>query len=83
MCSPMAEKLLGENKYFITFKDDYSEYRAVYLINLKTKLTDVLSRLLAEVKTAGYTVKELLIDGGREFNNSQIHKTVQKAGLNH
>lgn len=83
VCGPMPEKSLGGNRYFVVFKDDYSKYRTVYLMKEKSEVKEMLSKFLSEVKTAGYTLKELLTDGGGEFNNSEVHDIVQKAGLNH
>lgn len=83
VCGPMPEKSLGGNRYFVAFKDDYSKYRAVYLMKEKSEVKVMLSRFLAEVKTAGYTLKELLTDGGTEFKNAEVDAIVQKAGLHH
>ncbi|GBN41567.1 Retrovirus-related Pol polyprotein from transposon TNT 1-94 [Araneus ventricosus] len=81
VCGPMPEKSLGGNRYFVAFKDDYSKYRTVYLIKKKYDIKEMLSRFLSEMKNAGYMLKELLTDGGGEFNNSEVHQIIQKEGL--
>lgn len=64
MCGLMPEKSLsGNNRYFVAFKNNYSKYRIVYLIKERSQLKEMLARFLAEVKTVGYTLKELLTDG--------------------
>ncbi|GBM61163.1 Retrovirus-related Pol polyprotein from transposon TNT 1-94 [Araneus ventricosus] len=35
------------------------------------------------MKNAGYMLKELLTDGGGEFNNSEVHQIIQKEDLSH
>ncbi|GBN07657.1 Retrovirus-related Pol polyprotein from transposon TNT 1-94 [Araneus ventricosus] len=83
MCGPMPEKSLGGNRYFVAFKDDFSKYRTVYLIKEKSEVKEMLSRFLSEMKNAGYMLKELLTDGGGEFNNSEFPQVIQKESLSH
>lgn len=78
VCRPVLKKSLDGNRYFVAFKDDFSQYRTV-----QRKTEAVITKFAAKVKTAGYTLKELWTNGGREFNNSEVHSIVQKAGLNH
>lgn len=49
----------------------------------KPQVKGMLLRFLAETKTAGYALKALLTDGGREFNNHKVQNILQNAGLNH
>ncbi|GBM70680.1 hypothetical protein AVEN_270787-1 [Araneus ventricosus] len=83
VCGPTPEMFLGGNRYFFAFKDDCSKYRTVYLIKEKSEVKEMLSRLLSEMKNAGYMLKELLTDGGGEFGNSEVHQIIQKEGLSH
>lgn len=83
VCGPMPEKSLGGSKYYVVFKDDFSKYRRVYFLKQKSEVKDKLSQFISEVKTRGHCIKELLTDGGGEFNNSDVHKVVCELGLNH
>lgn len=72
-----------DNKVRELRNKNYSKYRTVYLIKEKSQMKEMLARFLAEVKTANYTLKELLTNGGGEFINSEVLNIVQKAGLNY
>ena len=49
----------------------------------KSDVVDKLKQLLAKVRTIGHTVKEMLTDGGGDFDNSDVRAVTQQAGLNH
>ncbi len=83
VCGPMQEDSFKGFRYFVDFKDDYSRYRSVFFLKKKSEVVDKLKILLAQVKTLGHTVKELLTDGGGEFDNSEVRSITQQAGLNH
>jgi hypothetical protein len=59
-------------KYFVTFKDDFSSYRNVSFMKQKSEVVVKLKQFLAEARTAGHTVKELLYDGDGEFEWKQV-----------
>jgi hypothetical protein len=79
----MQENSFSGCRYFVCFKDDFSKYRSVYFIKQKSDVVNKLKQFLAEVKTLGHTVKELLTDGGGEFDSSHVKAVTQQFGLNH
>lgn len=79
----MPEKSLGGKRYFVDFKDDFTKYRSIYFLKEKSEVKEKLSQFLLEVKTIGHTVKEILSDGGKEFNNADVKKIMHAAGLHH
>ena len=83
VCGPMQEDSFRGYRYFVNFKDDFSKYRDVYFMKQKSEVAEKLKYFLAKVKTAGHTVKELLTDGGGEFDNKEVRQITQQIGLNH
>lgn len=83
VCGPMQEDSFQGSRYFIVFKDEYSKYRAVYFLKRKSDVPEKLKVFLAEARTLGHTVKELLSDGGGEFDNKLMREITQEAGINH
>jgi hypothetical protein len=83
VCGPMQEDSFQGSRYFAVFKDEYSKYRAVYFLKRKSDVPEKLKVFLAEARTLGHTVKELLSDGGGEFDNKQMREITQEAGINH
>ena len=83
VCGPMQEDSFSGCRYFVNFKDDYSKYRSVYCLKHKSDVTDKLRVFLAEAKNLGHTVKELLTDGGGEFDNYAVKSIVEGVGLHH
>ena len=83
VCGPMQEDSFQGFRYFLVFKDDYSKYRSVYFLKKNSDVVNKLKQFLAEVRTIGHTVKEMLTDGGGEFDNSDVRVVTQQAGLNH
>ena len=81
VCGPMEESSLRGMRYFVCFKDDFSKYRRVYFMVLKSEVVDKLKQFLAEVAVAGHSVKTLMTDGGAEFDNAGVRKVLN--GIEH
>ena len=81
VCGPMEESSLSGMRYFVCFKDDYSKYRRVYFMVLKSEVVDNLKEFLAEVAVAGHSVKVLMTDNGTEFDNAAVRKLLN--GIEH
>lgn len=82
VCGPMQEQSIGGAKYFVCFKDDFTKFRRVFFIKLKSDVTECLKSFLGESSVAGHTIKELLCDGGMEFNNASIKSMLSSKGIN-
>ena len=50
ICNPFLTASWNDHRYFITFTDDYSCYRYLYLIHEKSKSLDVFKVYKAEVE---------------------------------
>ena len=68
-------------RYFVLFKDDFSRYRQVYFMKEKSEVSSKLEEMLAEARTSGNTVKELLSDNGLEFDNEKVRKILWQDGV--
>lgn len=82
VCGPFEASQAG-NRYFVLFKDDFSRYRYVYFIKEKSEVSEKLKIVLAEIRVAGYTVKELLTDNGGEFVCNKINQSLNQHGIRH
>ena len=68
-------------RYFVLFKDDFSRYHWVYFMKEKSEVSSKLEEMLAEARTSGNTVKELLSDNGLEFDNEKVRKILWQHGV--
>jgi hypothetical protein len=83
ICGPMQESSFRGFRYFIVFKDDFSKYRCVYFMKKKAEAVDKFRQFLAETKTIGHTVRELLTDGGGEYESKEFAGVLHQHGISH
>ena len=81
VCGPFEMPSFRGYRYFVLFKDDFSRYRRVYFMKGKSEVSSKLEEMLAEARTSGNTVKELLSDNGLEFDNEKVRKILQQHGV--
>ena len=81
VCGPFEMPSFRGYRYFVLFKDDFSRYRRVYFMKEKSEVSSKLEEMLAEARTSGNTVKELLSDNGLEFDNEKVRKILQQHGV--
>ena len=61
LCGPMSTNARGGYEYFITFIDDYSWYRYIYLMHHKSKAFEKFKEFKAKVKNHhGKSIKCLI-----------------------
>ena len=82
-CGPMEEESFSGYRYFVCFKDDYSKYRHVYFLKKKSEVSEKLKQFISEAKIHGHVIKELLTDGGGEFDNKDVKELAALHGWNH
>lgn len=80
VCGPFQNSTSGY-RYFVLFRDDYTKFRIIYFIKEKSEVADKLKQFLAETKTTGHVVKELLSDNGGEFDNKEVKEILQREGI--
>ena len=83
VCGSLPEQSFQCYRYFVVFKDELSKYRSVCFLRTKSDVTEKLKIFLAEARNLGLTVKELLTDGGGEFDNHNVKAVIEGAGLHH
>lgn len=80
VCGPFPYSI-SKFKYYVLFKDTFSKYRWIYFLKQKSEVHGRLKEFLAEVKTSGHILKELLSDNGGEFDNEQVRNTLRQFGI--
>ncbi|GBN11684.1 Retrovirus-related Pol polyprotein from transposon TNT 1-94 [Araneus ventricosus] len=81
VCSPMQEITLGGTRYYVCFKDDFSKFRRLFFTLKKSEVVNCLKTFISESEAAGHRIKELLSDGGTEFNNSEVKAVLASKGI--
>lgn len=79
LASPVLSR--GGKKYMLVIKDDYSKFRNVEFLKHKDEAVDKIKQFLVRTNKDGVNVKELVIDGGREFNNAKLMKLTEDVGI--
>ena len=60
LCGPMSTSARGGYEYFVTFIDDYSRYRYIYLMRHKSEAFEKFKEFKAEVENhQGRSIKSL------------------------
>lgn len=80
VCGPFPLSC-SKSRYFVLFKDEFSQYRYIYIMKNKSEVPEVLRLMLAEAKVAGHRIKEFLSDNGGEFDNEKVRKELEKYGI--
>lgn len=63
------------------FQRQFSKFRRVLHTQYKNEVSRCLKQFLNEAKTAGYTVKRLLSDAGKEFDYEAVRKIISDHGI--
>lgn len=80
VCGPFPYSI-SKSRYYVLFKDSYSKYRWIYFLRQKSEVHACFKDFLAEAKTSGHVVQELLSDNGGEFDNEQVRNTLRQYGI--
>ncbi|GBO19890.1 hypothetical protein AVEN_240190-1 [Araneus ventricosus] len=81
VCGPMQEISLGGVRHYVCFKDDFIKFRRVFFKRKKSEVVNCLKTCISESEVAGHRIKELLSDGGTEFNNSEVKVLLASKGI--
>jgi hypothetical protein len=84
ICGPIEPMTLGENRYFLTFTDDYSRYTNTFLIKEKSevfsKFKEYRNYLYNQLKVR---IKKLRSDGGGEYISKEFNDYLKEKGILH
>ncbi|XP_019439043.1 PREDICTED: uncharacterized protein LOC109344742 [Lupinus angustifolius] len=84
VCGPFEEHSLGNNKYFITFTDDFTRKTWVYLIRRKCEVFSIFVKFKAQVeRQSGQKLVTLRTDGGGEYLSNEMKEFCAKEGMIH
>lgn len=83
VCGPMQTTSLGGSRYFVLFKDDFSNYRTVYFMKQKSEVSRYIEKYLNLVKSINSTVSVFRSDNGLEFVNVAVIKLFEMNGVRH
>jgi hypothetical protein len=73
VCGPMQEETPSGSKYYVAFKDDYSGYRAIYFLKLKSEVFEKFKLFVCKIRNEiKVLVRTLRSDGGGEFTSSEF-----------
>lgn len=84
LCGPMEETSIGNSRYFLLFKDDYTKYRKVYFLKNKSKVPEYFKKYKSSLENeTGEKLQTLRTDNGLEFVNRRLKKETEKSGIRH
>lgn len=84
LCGPMEEESLGNSRYFLLIKDDYSSYRYVYFLKQKWETKQKIEGFLKQFENEfDVKVKRIRSDNGTEFINKQVENMLIEKGIIH
>jgi len=84
ICGPMEENLFGGKRYFVIFKDDYSNYTYVYFISQKSEVKNKFEQFLNTVKNQlNISVITLRSDCGLKYKNTEVKALLDKFRIKH
>lgn len=84
LCGAMEQNSFGNSRYFLLFKDDFSQFRKLYFLQNKTEVVDCFRNYLQRVvNETGRNVKTFRTDNGLEFVNEEMRQIVFDQGIRH
>lgn len=84
LCGPMEVDSIGNSRYFLLYKDDFSNFRKVYFIKNKSEVKDYFKIFLKRVESeTGEKMEKLRTDNGLEFINAEVRKITEENGIQH
>ncbi|GMP43110.1 hypothetical protein CsSME_00012606 [Camellia sinensis var. sinensis] len=83
-CGPSKPMSNGQNRYFLTFIDDYSQKTWVYFLKRKSEVFSIFKEFKAFVeKQSGYYIKTLRSDQGGEYTSNAFENYCKEHGIKH
>ena len=71
-------------RYFVLFKDDFSGFRAIYLMKQKSEVPDFFRQFAARLlRVTGHHIDTLRSDGGGEFVGGDFAQYLAQEGIRH
>ena len=84
VCGPFEQMSLGQNKYFVTFIDEYSRMIWLYLIKAKSEVFSVFERFKLMTKNQSEKMVQILrTDEGKEYLSNEFEAYCSENGVLH
>lgn len=84
VCGPLQVPTPDGFRYFVTFKDDFSNWCVTRLIKNKSEVATALREFVAQVKTeTGNDVKTIRSDNGGEYLGKELQAWLAQSGIRH
>jgi hypothetical protein len=84
VCGPMQVESPSGSKYYVTFKDDYSGYRAIYFLKTKSEVFEKFKLFICKIRSETKAlVRTLRSDGGGEFTSCEIETWMTSKNIRH
>ena len=84
VCGPLRPLSNRQNRYFLTFIDDYSRKTWVYFLKRKSEVFEYFKEFKAFVeKQSGYRIKALRSDQGGEYTSDAFEEFLKQQGIKH
>jgi hypothetical protein len=72
------------SRYYVTFKDDFSGYRAIYFLKLKSDVFDSFKLFVCKLKSeTNHNIRTLRSDGGGEFLSTEFVNWLTEKCIRH
>ena len=82
VCGPMNIASVGGSLYFLTFKDDYSNFTWVYMLKKKSEVLEKFLEFLALAENfTGKRLKRIRTDNGGEYTSEEFIKYCKQRGV--
>ena len=82
VCGPMQTQWFSGSHYFITFTDDYSQYRKTFFLRKNLEALEKFKEFKASVETElGMEIKALRADRGGEYMSEEFKSYLKECGI--
>lgn len=84
ICGPITPPTPAGSRYFVTFKDDYSNWTTVHFLKTKDEVPDLFRAYTMFLKNStGGVVKTLRSDNGGEYTSKNFSTWLRNSGIRH
>ena len=84
VCGPFEEHIIGGNKYFVSFVDEFSQKLWIYVFKQKDRVFEIFKRFKILVKNKSEKkIKVLETNGGGEYTSKMFEYFCAEQGVDH
>jgi transposase InsO family protein len=84
VCGPIKPMSTGQNRYFLTFIDDFSRKTCIYFLKRKSEVFNCFKNFKAIVeKQSGYKIRTVRSDQGGEYTANDFEAFCTQQGIRH